>query len=148
MTSFTIGSCETVTVYESEKRSTSNPSIGSGGSKSVIEPNVDFELDVKVFIDSGKCVLHPKDEENRRYYMLHTKQFMHVDEMIWNIFLIKAYCIVSLLLNNLEMYACNLAKSKYFCSNYGIQLTLLLECVIQITRYTCMIHLIHFSNLN
>jgi protein associated with RNAse G/E len=38
-----------------------NPSIGSGGSKSSTEPNIDFELDVKVFIDSGKCVLHPKD---------------------------------------------------------------------------------------
>ena len=46
----------------------SNPSIGSG-SKSVQEPNIDFELDIKVFIDSGKCVLHPKDskdDEQRR----------------------------------------------------------------------------------
>lgn len=25
------------------------------------EPNIDFELDVKVFINSGKCVLHTKD---------------------------------------------------------------------------------------
>lgn len=25
------------------------------------EPNVDLELDVKVFINSGKCVLHTKD---------------------------------------------------------------------------------------
>ena len=25
------------------------------------EQNVDFELDVKVFIDSGKCVLYPKE---------------------------------------------------------------------------------------
>ena len=51
-----------------EGRSASNPSIGSGGSKSVLEPNVDFELDVKVFIDSGKCVLHPKEnkEEDKR----------------------------------------------------------------------------------
>jgi len=40
-----------------------NPSIGSGGSKSSTEPNIDFELDVKVFIDSGKCVLHPKDSK-------------------------------------------------------------------------------------
>jgi len=25
------------------------------------EPNIDFELDVKVLINSGKCVLHTKD---------------------------------------------------------------------------------------
>ncbi|GFS00725.1 fragile site-associated protein, partial [Elysia marginata] len=34
------------------------------------EQNVDFELDVKVFIDSGKCVLYPKEakeEEVRKY---------------------------------------------------------------------------------
>ncbi|XP_053399583.1 bridge-like lipid transfer protein family member 1 isoform X2 [Mercenaria mercenaria] len=61
-------SYDTSTVVGSEQISASNPSIGSGGSKSVIEPNVDFELDVKVHIDSGKCVLHPKDrdEENKR----------------------------------------------------------------------------------
>ncbi|XP_076117611.1 bridge-like lipid transfer protein family member 1 isoform X3 [Mytilus galloprovincialis] len=40
-----------------------NPSIGSGGSKTTMEPNIDFELDIKVFIDSGKCVLHPKDSK-------------------------------------------------------------------------------------
>ncbi|XP_052791422.1 bridge-like lipid transfer protein family member 1 isoform X3 [Mya arenaria] len=52
------------------KMSISSPSIGSGGSKSVLEPNVDFELDIKVMIDSGKCMLHPKDsakeEEGKR----------------------------------------------------------------------------------
>lgn len=26
-----------------------------------LEPNIDFELDVKVLINSGKCVLHTKD---------------------------------------------------------------------------------------
>lgn len=26
------------------------------------EPNIDLELDVKVFINSGKCVLHTKDQ--------------------------------------------------------------------------------------
>lgn len=41
----------------------SNPSIGSAGSKTTTEPNIDFELDIKVFIDSGKCVLHPKDSK-------------------------------------------------------------------------------------
>lgn len=25
------------------------------------EPNIDLELDVKVFINSGKCALHTKD---------------------------------------------------------------------------------------
>ena len=36
------------------------------------EPNIDFELDIKVFIDSGKCVLHPKDskeDEQKKYVM-------------------------------------------------------------------------------
>ena len=46
-----------------EQATSSNPSIGSG-SKSVQEPNVDFELVVKVFIDSGNCVLHPKDSKD------------------------------------------------------------------------------------
>ena len=46
-----------------EMTASSNPSIGSG-SKSIQEPNVDFELDIKVFIDSGKCVLHPKDSKD------------------------------------------------------------------------------------
>ncbi|KAL3880212.1 hypothetical protein ACJMK2_032469 [Sinanodonta woodiana] len=44
-------------------KSLSNPSIGSGGSKTVVEPSIDLELDVKVFIDSGKCVLHPKENK-------------------------------------------------------------------------------------
>lgn len=26
------------------------------------EPNIDFELDVKVLINRGKCVLHTKDQ--------------------------------------------------------------------------------------
>ena len=42
---------------------------GSSVSYKAQEPNVDLELDVKVFINSGKCVLHtkPKDDdpENR-----------------------------------------------------------------------------------
>lgn len=29
--------------------------------KGSMEPNIDFELDVRIFIDSGKCILHPKD---------------------------------------------------------------------------------------
>jgi len=35
--------------------------VGTGVSKAQQEPSVDFELDIKVDIDSGKCVLHPKD---------------------------------------------------------------------------------------
>ena len=31
------------------------------GSKAQKEPSVDFELDVKVDIESGKCILHPKE---------------------------------------------------------------------------------------
>lgn len=52
-----------------DKHNLSNPSIGSSSSKSIVEPNIDFELDVKVVIDSGKCILHPKeskDDENKR----------------------------------------------------------------------------------
>lgn len=36
------------------------------------EPNIDFELDVKVLINSGKCVLHTKDavrEEEMKLYV-------------------------------------------------------------------------------
>lgn len=38
--------------------STSSPFITSQKTQ---EPNIDFELDVKVLINSGKCVLHTKD---------------------------------------------------------------------------------------
>ncbi|XP_050452726.1 transmembrane protein KIAA1109 isoform X1 [Cataglyphis hispanica] len=38
--------------------STSSPYIASQKTQ---EPNIDFELDVKVLINSGKCVLHTKD---------------------------------------------------------------------------------------
>lgn len=36
---------------------------GSGGSQkaAVPEPSVDFEMDIKVAIDSGHCQLHPKE---------------------------------------------------------------------------------------
>jgi hypothetical protein len=57
-----------VSIYSLEfisKQNTLTPSMGSGGSSSrsvtAPEPNIDFELDVKVFIDNGKCVLHPKE---------------------------------------------------------------------------------------
>ena len=41
----------------------SGPSAGGNVSKAQQEPSVDFELDIKVDIDSGKCVLHPKDSK-------------------------------------------------------------------------------------
>lgn len=34
--------------------------VGSTGAKAQIVSRVDFELDLKVAIESGKCVLHPK----------------------------------------------------------------------------------------
>lgn len=34
---------------------------GYGAPQKPQEPNIDFELDVKVLIKSGKCVLHTKD---------------------------------------------------------------------------------------
>jgi hypothetical protein len=37
---------------------------GSSISHKALEPNVDLELDVKVFINSGKCVLHTKPKED------------------------------------------------------------------------------------
>lgn len=43
-------------------------------SKKNQDPNIDFELDVKVLIKSGKCVLHTKDsmkdEEAKMYYFI------------------------------------------------------------------------------
>ena len=27
------------------------------------EPTIDFELDIKVYIDSGQCVLHPNEQK-------------------------------------------------------------------------------------
>ena len=37
---------------------------GGGSSKNSSEPSVDLELDFKVFINSGKCVLHTRDTRN------------------------------------------------------------------------------------
>ncbi|XP_049857041.1 transmembrane protein KIAA1109 homolog isoform X4 [Schistocerca gregaria] len=39
----------------------SSPASFSSTFQKAQEPNIDFELDVKVFINSGKCVLHTKD---------------------------------------------------------------------------------------
>lgn len=48
------------------------PSHSPGVQKSQ-EPNIDFELDVKVFINSGKCVLHTKDSMRDDDLRLSTK---------------------------------------------------------------------------
>ncbi|XP_050415172.1 bridge-like lipid transfer protein family member 1 [Patella vulgata] len=42
-------------------RSTTLESSHSIPGKTTSEPSIDFELDIKVFIDSGKCVLYPKE---------------------------------------------------------------------------------------
>ena len=43
------------------KEQTSTASSPYFTSQKPQEPNIDFELDVKVLINSGKCVLHTKD---------------------------------------------------------------------------------------
>ncbi|XP_059164299.1 bridge-like lipid transfer protein family member 1 [Physella acuta] len=53
--------------HSEKKKSEDTSSISSN---KLAEQNIDFELDVKVFIDSGKCVLYPKEakeEEVRKY---------------------------------------------------------------------------------
>nr|KAG5688413.1 hypothetical protein BaRGS_001195 [Batillaria attramentaria] len=35
--------------------------------KTALEPNIDFELDVKVFIDNGKCILYPKEAKEEEF---------------------------------------------------------------------------------
>lgn len=44
--------------------SAENPGGQGGGSKNSSEPSVDLELDFKVFVNSGKCVLHTRDTRN------------------------------------------------------------------------------------
>lgn len=50
---------------EQQFSSSTYPASNSNTSQSTAqkpqEPNIDLELDVKVFINSGKCVLHTKD---------------------------------------------------------------------------------------
>lgn len=43
----------------SSQNVTATPAMAMGGG---IEPHIDFELDVKIFFNSGKCVLHTKDQ--------------------------------------------------------------------------------------
>ena len=37
--------------------------IKSASAIQQVEPNVDFELDIKVAVSSGQCVLHPKESK-------------------------------------------------------------------------------------
>ncbi|PNF17349.1 hypothetical protein B7P43_G02988, partial [Cryptotermes secundus] len=47
--------------YQKEQGGGISPVSGTAVFQKPQEPNIDFELDVKVFINSGKCVLHTKD---------------------------------------------------------------------------------------
>ncbi|XP_054257192.1 bridge-like lipid transfer protein family member 1 [Macrosteles quadrilineatus] len=52
----------TLLLVEPEKEQTTQSLLFSAPScQKPLEPNIDFELDVKVLINSGKCVLHTKD---------------------------------------------------------------------------------------
>lgn len=52
----------TILLVEPEKELvTMSPSTSVPPQQKPLEPNIDFELDVKVLINSGKCVLHTKD---------------------------------------------------------------------------------------
>jgi len=44
--------------FGKEQASSTSPFITNQKTQ---EPNIDFKLDVKVLINSGKCVLHTKD---------------------------------------------------------------------------------------
>eukprot|EP00095_Tigriopus_kingsejongensis_P008238 maker-scaffold230_size244653-snap-gene-0.11 protein:Tk08238 transcript:maker-scaffold230_size244653-snap-gene-0.11-mRNA-1 annotation:"PREDICTED: uncharacterized protein KIAA1109-like isoform X7" len=46
-------------------RTSTNPNLTSASMKT-LEPNVDFEFQVEIFINSGKCVLHTMKEEEKR----------------------------------------------------------------------------------
>ena len=48
---------------DSQHYSGSNSMSGKG----IMEPNIDFELDVKVFIDNGKCILYPKEAKEEEF---------------------------------------------------------------------------------
>lgn len=47
--------------YQKEQGGGTSPASYTAVFQKPQEPNIDFELDVKVFINSGKCVLHTKD---------------------------------------------------------------------------------------
>lgn len=54
-------SCSAPLLDSFGKEQTSSISSPYVASQKTQDPNIDFELDVKVLINSGKCVLHTKD---------------------------------------------------------------------------------------
>lgn len=62
---YVVAFCFSGNFNASEQKVHSSPlhssGIGSSQPPKQQEPNIDLELDVKVFINSGKCVLHTKD---------------------------------------------------------------------------------------
>lgn len=64
---------ETIVPETPNLGSDGEPPVSSTGASAPVESRVDFELDVRVAIESGKCMLHPKldpkqesDAETRR----------------------------------------------------------------------------------
>lgn len=53
------------------------------------EPNIDFELDVKVFINSGKCVLHTKDQTREDELKMWVSLRNDVSKIVWVFFTTK-----------------------------------------------------------
>lgn len=72
----TVDSVNTLTASE-------NPAANMSSSKNSSEPSVDLELDFKVFINSGKCVLHTRDsrtdESGRRMKKERSYSSTHLD---------------------------------------------------------------------
>lgn len=56
-----LSSLQTVYLTSSAPQSDPLSSEAKGSKAKTSEPNIDFELDVKVDINSGKCVLHTKE---------------------------------------------------------------------------------------
>jgi len=54
----------TGTPLDRDRVGTENAGGGVGANKISSEPSIDLELDFKVFINSGKCVLHTRDTRN------------------------------------------------------------------------------------
>jgi len=66
-----------------------NPLFVSGATQKPQEPNIDFELDVKVFINSGKCVLHTKDSVKEDEIKLLVFCFVYIFKIFSNSLIFK-----------------------------------------------------------
>ena len=60
--------CSSVSSVFHDSRMRNAPSPTSRTISVQPEPAVDFELDIKVKVDSGECVLHPKEKEGDAEY--------------------------------------------------------------------------------